>query len=235
MFWGYKQMKPLIWAHRGYAARYPENSLQAFFDAYHAGTHGIECDLQMARDGTIVLAHDAALRGADGQPILIKDLDWLEIQALTQGRMNRLEDLAQLPQGLFMNLELKEQGPLDAFFVDRLVPIMEHDHWKNRILFSSFSGTLLTLLEKRLPHISRAALWASWLPEPEEFASLVHVDAVHVAAPFLNLESLNRYHQAGYHLAVWSLQNAQVMTEWIHNGIDGVIIDNPLWMAEIPK
>ncbi|WP_423219121.1 glycerophosphodiester phosphodiesterase family protein, partial [Sulfobacillus thermosulfidooxidans] len=35
-------MKPLIWAHRGYAVRYPENSLPAFFDAYHAGAHGIE-------------------------------------------------------------------------------------------------------------------------------------------------------------------------------------------------
>ncbi|WP_053960828.1 glycerophosphodiester phosphodiesterase [Sulfobacillus thermosulfidooxidans] len=235
MFWGYQQMKPFIWAHRGYAVRYPENSLQAFLDAFEAGAHGIECDLQIARDGTIVLAHDAELPGVDGQPLRIKDLDWLDIQALTQGTINRLEDLAQLPKALYINLELKEQGALDAFFVDCLVHIIRHAHWQNRILFSSFSGTLLTLLEERLPDISRAALWASWLPDVEEFASLVHVDAVHVAAPFLSVQSLKRYQQAGYQVAAWSLKDARTMTQWIHEGIDGVIIDNPLWMAEIAR
>ncbi len=51
----------------------PENSLAAFAAACEAG-YGIELDLQMTRDGEVVVVHDGDLMRVAGDPRLIKDL-----------------------------------------------------------------------------------------------------------------------------------------------------------------
>lgn len=40
-----------------------ENSLAGFQDAFEAGLHGLERDLQQTADGVLVLSHDQLLRG----------------------------------------------------------------------------------------------------------------------------------------------------------------------------
>jgi len=48
-------------AHRGYAARFPENTLPAIEAAIEAGAQFVEVDVQLAADGTPVLFHDRTL------------------------------------------------------------------------------------------------------------------------------------------------------------------------------
>ena len=58
---------PLNFAHRGASARAPENTLEAFRMAVEAGAGGLEIDVHMARDGEIVVIHDATVdRTTDG-------------------------------------------------------------------------------------------------------------------------------------------------------------------------
>ena len=48
----------LIYAHRGYCAKYPENTMFAFQKAEKAGADGIELDVQLSKDGEVVVIHD---------------------------------------------------------------------------------------------------------------------------------------------------------------------------------
>ena len=48
---------PQAIAHRGYKARYPENTLLAFSKAVDAGAHALETDIHITRDGEVVLSH----------------------------------------------------------------------------------------------------------------------------------------------------------------------------------
>lgn len=48
---------PQTIAHRGFKAKYPENTMSAFKGAVSAGAHAIETDLQLSRDGVVVLSH----------------------------------------------------------------------------------------------------------------------------------------------------------------------------------
>lgn len=48
---------PQTIAHRGYKARYPENTMSAFKGAVGAGAHAIETDLHLSQDGIVVLSH----------------------------------------------------------------------------------------------------------------------------------------------------------------------------------
>lgn len=52
---------PELIAHRGYALRYPENTLPSLRAAIEAGAWYLECDVQMTRDGIPVLLHDSDL------------------------------------------------------------------------------------------------------------------------------------------------------------------------------
>ena len=50
---------PQRFAHRGLVQAAPENTLGAFQGAVDGGYEGIEIDVQMTRDGEIVIAHDS--------------------------------------------------------------------------------------------------------------------------------------------------------------------------------
>ena len=57
-----------IWAHRGCSQNYPENTLTAFKKAMEVpGISGIELDIQLTRDGEMVVIHDERIdRTTDG-------------------------------------------------------------------------------------------------------------------------------------------------------------------------
>lgn len=48
---------PDIIAHRGFRNKYPENTMGAFRGAVEAGSHAIETDLHLSRDGVVVISH----------------------------------------------------------------------------------------------------------------------------------------------------------------------------------
>jgi glycerophosphoryl diester phosphodiesterase len=87
-------MKPLNIAHRGGAALMPENTLAAFADAMARGCDGAELDVQLSRDGLVVVHHDFRLMAdvarkdgvwLDRPGPRIKDLTWAELQQFDLG------------------------------------------------------------------------------------------------------------------------------------------------------
>ena len=52
---------PLVYAHRGGAALRPENTIAAFDHGLACGADGLEFDVQLARDGIVVIHHDETL------------------------------------------------------------------------------------------------------------------------------------------------------------------------------
>jgi tubulin gamma len=49
--------KPQAIAHRGYKAKFPENTMGAFKGAVEVGADGLETDLHLTRDSVVVLSH----------------------------------------------------------------------------------------------------------------------------------------------------------------------------------
>jgi glycerophosphoryl diester phosphodiesterase len=137
---------PIILAHRGYSARYPENTLLAFREAFARGADGIECDVQRSADGRYVVIHDPTVdrvsrsRGAVGAMTLAR------IRRVDAGRGERIpvleEVLDALPRGAYIDVELKSEtlresdcGPIADILVAR-VP-------RRRLMVSSFEPRLL--------------------------------------------------------------------------------------------
>src|SRR5688572_14224873 len=81
--------RPLVYAHRGGAALRPENTLEAFDHGLALGADGLEFDVQLARDGVVVVHHDRTLnRTTDGRGALA-DRSASELIALDAGHWFR--------------------------------------------------------------------------------------------------------------------------------------------------
>ena len=86
-----------VYAHRGVRSYAPENAMPGYVAALAIGTHWVDMDVVMTRDGEIVVSHDIKLnpdivRDAHGAFIteqkLAKDLTLAELQSYDVGRMN---------------------------------------------------------------------------------------------------------------------------------------------------
>lgn len=105
-----------LFAHRGYSARYPENTMEAFQKAYEKGFDGIETDVHMTKDGRLVLIHDETIdRTSNGQGY-IHDYTYEELKEFSFGNgqpgfyaLPLLEDLLSFIQNhpIKVNIELK--------------------------------------------------------------------------------------------------------------------------------
>ena len=111
-FFGETAQRPLIAAHRGYKAKYPENTMLAYREALALGVDMIELDLRLSRDGQLVMIHDAALdRTTDGHgPVEQCTLE--ELRRFDAGRGERIPIFEEFldwvhATGLFLNVEIK--------------------------------------------------------------------------------------------------------------------------------
>jgi glycerophosphoryl diester phosphodiesterase len=73
---------PLILAHQGGEGEYPSNTKLAFTMANQAGADVLDTDMQMTKDGALVLAHDETLEGRTNGTGNLADKTYTELQQL---------------------------------------------------------------------------------------------------------------------------------------------------------
>ena len=144
--------RPGIVAHRGWATRYPENTLAAINGALAAGVRAVEFDVQLSRDGVPIVIHDATLQRTAGLPDTVMETDWSRLSAVRVGDdrsvpLSSLADVATAlvdwPQARFF-VELKSES-ISAFgtseavaaVLDAVAPILP------RVILTSFDAQAL--------------------------------------------------------------------------------------------
>ena len=70
-----------VFAHRGYSGKYPENTMLAFREAEKTGADGIELDVQLSKDGELVIIHDETLDRTTTGKGYVKDYTLSELKA----------------------------------------------------------------------------------------------------------------------------------------------------------
>ena len=83
------EKQTLVWAHRGASGYAPENTLEAFQKAVEMGADGVELDVQLTKDGELVVIHDETVdRTSDGSG-WVKDFTYARISRFN---FNRCDD-----------------------------------------------------------------------------------------------------------------------------------------------
>ena len=71
---------PLIVAHRGLPALYPENTLLSIERAIESGARAVEFDIQLTRDRIPILFHDTTLARMTGKSGLVMKKTWKQLR-----------------------------------------------------------------------------------------------------------------------------------------------------------
>jgi glycerophosphoryl diester phosphodiesterase len=106
--------RPLVIAHRGYSARYTENTFTAYQAAISAGVDLVESDARLSKDGVVWSCHDATLERLTGDKRAIANLTSAELAGIAlpgNERLVMLRDvLAQVAPERKVLIDVKTVG-----------------------------------------------------------------------------------------------------------------------------
>ena len=72
----------IVEGHRGYCAKYPENTMLSFEKAMELGVDAIEFDVWLTADKVPVLIHDGNCLRTCGEDVHVRDLTLAEVKQL---------------------------------------------------------------------------------------------------------------------------------------------------------
>lgn len=180
-----------IWAHRGCSMAYPENTLPAFEAAAKLpNVTGIELDVQLSKDGEIIVFHDESVsRVTDGEGC-IADLTFQELRKLrfkhdnSQTFIPTLREVLKLlkpycvQRGLLINIELKT-GVVHYQNIERMTILLVKEFgMQDYIVYSSFWVESLKLI-KEYDSSAKTGMLAGNLSDCIKGAYEVKADALH--------------------------------------------------------
>ena len=153
----------MVLGHRGRpTTRIAENTVLSFLQAMQAGADGIEFDVQMSRDGELMVCHDETLPRIAGDARHIKDLTANELTSLTlrgAGNVPTLNDVtSSIPAPAILDMEIKDADATNHI----IAKLKTSAALRERTIISSFHLDVLRECQKQLPEVRRIALIAYW-------------------------------------------------------------------------
>ena len=159
-FWTESKNNIFVAAHRGWCAKYPENTMAAFRGALELNVDQIETDVRVTRDGELVLIHDATVdRTTNGKGLVCEKL-LCELKTLDAGKGEQIPTLRQLFElvkdhpTITLDIELKEyptagKEELAYSVCDKTLAMVEEYGFADRVVINTFSGKLHEYVESK--------------------------------------------------------------------------------------
>lgn len=236
----------LVIAHRGWSAKYPENTLLAFDEAIKIGATALEFDVQLDADNEAVVFHDFVLGRTtpEEEPRRVRELSTDEFLELDVGAYKDFDAFYDTPPALlsevlerysgkiFLNIELKVFDNNDHEEVKTLAArtldlINEHE-WSFGMI-SSFCPQILAEIRK-----TNQSLALALLGEKIADNNLLS-DAIKLGAKAYNFDGrggvtkgdIEAIHKAGLKAYAYTINDVTLAKTLVSFGIDGIFTDHP--------
>jgi glycerophosphoryl diester phosphodiesterase len=230
----------LIFAHRGFSALNPENTMKAFIEAEKAGADGVELDVQMTKDGELVVIHDEKIdRTTDGTGF-IKDLTYKDLKKFNAGHKFKkwfqkipipsLEEVFEWMSSnqLTCNIELKNGIISYVGMEEKVIDLIRRYGLTNRIIISSFNHYSIVYSYRLAPDIETAPLISESLYMPWVYAKSIKAKGIHPKY-FRGLEDVFKLSIAnGISVRPYTVNNEASLKRLFAIDCSAVITDDPL-------
>jgi glycerophosphoryl diester phosphodiesterase len=237
----HRSPRPLILAHRGARRDAPENTMAAFRLAAEMGADGVELDVQLCKDGEVVVIHNFGVDETTDGSGPVKDFTLAELQELDAGGWHasefageRIPALAQvlddLGPRLIINIELKTATLLSAGLEVEVVRLVEDCNLVHRVIISSFNPLALWRVRRLNRFISTGQLYAPDQPRflrNRWFQPLVQPNALHPRWDMLDGQGVAVAHRQGLKVNTWTCNDPTAMQRLVGWGVDAIITDRP--------
>ncbi len=223
---------PLVMGHRGAGDDAPENSLSSIDVALKHGAESIEIDVQLTKDGQVILLHDSTYRRTAGVNQRPQDLSYEETRQLkiNKGFESKFPDeklpllsefLEEIKGRVLLNIELKPSGDEEEL-VDQTAKVLEASPYKNRCILSSLNEKALDYARKKIPGVQTAYILP--LAYGSVDTGLEH-EFYMLEESFATAKRIADLQARGKIVFVWMINDEASLSRAYENGADGVITD----------
>ncbi|WP_099469874.1 glycerophosphodiester phosphodiesterase [Konateibacter massiliensis] len=232
-------MKTQVWAHRGASGYAPENTLPAFSLAVSQKADGVELDIQLTKDGEIVVIHDETVdRTTDGSGY-VKDFTLEELKRFTCDnkfseekdiKIATLDEVFELlaPTKLVVNVELKTGIFRYEGIEEKALAAAKRWKMEERVIYSSFCHESV-LRVKELDSSARIGLlYSDGFVDVPRYAIGLGIKTLH--PPIWRLKDKNFIKickQLQIVLHVWHADTEKHMRYLAENKIEAIITNYP--------
>jgi glycerophosphoryl diester phosphodiesterase len=254
--------RPLVIAHQGGDGIWPGDTLFAFEKAVEIGADVLEMDAHITKDGHIVLMHDEEVdRTTDGTGLIenltldeLKQLDaaydWSNDDGKTfpyrgQGiQVPTLDELFErFPQMRYV-IEIKlTQNPIDKPLCD----LIRQYKMQDKVLIASFHDEAMQNFRQTCPEVATSAsrgevtrfvllgkVFLSGLDVPQyESIQPPYDPEDSMNIPIMTERFIREAHAKNIAVEPWTVNDPELMKQYIEWGVDGIITDRPDLMVEI--
>ncbi|WP_069172328.1 glycerophosphodiester phosphodiesterase [Streptomyces griseus] len=247
---------PVVFAHRGASAYAPENTLAAVDAADDLGIAWVENDVQLTKDGVLVVMHDTNLkRTTDAEevfpgraPWAVKDFTAAEIAKLDAGSWfgaryagARVPTLTQYLRRVERNhqkllLEIKSPEIYPGIEKETLRVLREEGwldrrHVKHRLVVQSFGAESVKTVHAQRPDVVTGFLGTPAVADLPSYAAFTdQINPSHGtidAAYVASVHKLKGAHGKPLRVNTWTVNDAAKAAQVAGYGVDGIITNNP--------
>jgi glycerophosphoryl diester phosphodiesterase len=221
-------------AHRGASGNFPENTVCAFRAAIDAGAEMCELDVQLSRDGAIVVIHDETVeRTTDGKgevaELTLEELKRLDAGAKFKGgavkgeRIPTLDEVFSATSGKCgLNIELKAGG-----LEHQVAQIMQARNALADSIVSSFDWEYLKNIQQLHFNI-RVGLLAEEKPVDLMMnAVAMRAHSINPRWDMVTSDLCKAAHERGLKVYTWTVDADARMRALIACGVDGIMTNYP--------
>lgn len=233
-----------IFAHRGYSAVYSENTMTAFLEAENAGADGIELDVQMTKDGEIVVIHDEKVDRTTSGSGFVKDFTYKDIQKFNANKKGlkkepipALREVLEWLQSnrLICNIELKNGLFSYKGMEEKVIQLVREYGLSDRIIFSSFNHNSIVYCYRIAPEIEIAPLYFESLYMPWIYAKSIRARGIHPNYKTITDEIIKSSMDNGIAVRPYTVNKDTEMQRFIKLRCTAFITDDPVKAVRIRK
>lgn len=229
-----------VFGHRGASGYAPENTLEAFALAVEMGADGVELDVQLTKDGQIVVTHDEEVSRVSGVKGWVKDFTLEEIKKLNVSKpidgykptqIPTLEEVYTLLKdtNLEINVELKTSCIWYEDLEQKTYELSERMGMLNRVIFSSFNHYSIQKLKAIDPDVRTGMLYSDVLCDIDNYCrNLVKTEALHPWIGHIKMPSVwEEYKKTSLPLRFWTVNEEADMKFCLEQKVDTMITNYP--------
>ena len=235
-----------IFAHRGYSGKYPENTMIAFKKALECGVDGIELDVQLTKDGEVVIIHDETIdRTTTGKGFVV-DYTYEELERfdasfkfkdLGFNKIPTLREYFQLVKDydIVTNVELKTGINEYLGIEEKVWELIKEYNLEEKVIISSFNHFSVMRMKKIAPQLKYGFLSEDWIIDAGKYTHSHGVQCYHPRFNNLVPDVIKELKKYNLEINTWTVNLEEDMKYLYSNNIDVIITNYPELAQEIKK
>lgn len=226
-------------AHRGFSGNYPENTMLAFKKAVEVGADGIELDVQLTKDGEVVIIHDETIDRTTNGEGEVSSYTYEEIRKFDasfkfRGKygINSIPTLKEYfeyikDKNIVTNIELKTGVKEYLGIEDKVWNLIQEYNLQEKVIISSFNHYSILRMKNIAPNLKYGLLSETWIINAGKYTKEIGVQCYHPYFPNMTREIVEEIKSHGIEINTFTVNKEKDIRDMIEKGIDIIIGNYP--------